>query len=663
MALAASVVMAFAPVRVREQSAAGGVGTGEVSPVVVLQDVSESLSEKEQSELAVAGDSLLNATGVKTALWMKFAGRAEASGKKEALDTGATDISGALLAASIHRPGAIVLLSDGLWNRGTDPVIVAREAGLPPIGAVYLKQEKAGQVGFAPPGYSSDNTAKTGVFAPEKVSAGEEFTVKVRLYSGSGGTLKMRLRGPVGGKSSEVPVAAEKSVDIDGSENVHERTVKLATSVQGTWLVEAEFFPRNVTVSGGVLSQTAVLHAAAGPLRAVFLQGRLGWDAAALLRLMEGREDVRLKKVRGYANKVDAPPEAGDIDVLVLCGFPRAGILPAWKAAMASYTDADKGVLFVGNADEYNSWANMTVAAVPRKTSEESSPPIVELNDIAVLSSEAGALLERKASFGAISQAQSVQVMEGAIPIVVGKKTGKVFGAMSEKHNSRAAWFSEPPFSTVFSRLETGNEGDARDVFLDLMYYLGHRKRRPDELTLMSQRPSAKPGETIVLVLDGLDVGKTNSVTLYTIGPEGEKTRRVAQDSLSREAAAGRVFFREKLQSPGLHLFRVSAGMNDGRTLWAGTACMVKGADVEKMEHGANEALLRKLAEETAGIAEGVTPGKGYSPSSEMVRIIKDAVSSGPTLGKVDKFEVYRWWPLLLMFFLAVFLEWAFRTR
>lgn len=160
------------------------------SRVSVLLDRSASMAGWGAESVAAEIVARLSSQGRFSLESWEFAGtvRRQTTSSPD-IDTSRTKLGAALATVANTRPGAIVLLSDGQDNSETDPVVMARDAGVP----VYA-------VGFG--GGGQTNIRLTRIEVPSTVNVGETVIVKVRLFSS--GLAKTRVRVRLGDETVSV---------------------------------------------------------------------------------------------------------------------------------------------------------------------------------------------------------------------------------------------------------------------------------------------------------------------------------------------------------------------------------------------------------------------------------------------------------------------------
>lgn len=658
-------VMALGPVRVIEyrESDLGG-GSAHSAPVVVLRDVSTSLPAGRLDMLDTVSRELLDAAGNPDHVVLDFARTCSVSSGNNSPgpDPSGTDISAAFLAASLLQPVSIILLSDGAWNLGADPVPLASDLDLPPVICLSPAGDPGYSFGFAPHGASGLAENSPGVHVPDSIAAGQPFNATVRYFSHVAARLFIRLRGPVSGPDSPLPVAFEDSASIGPSADLQNHSFRLSASVPGTWIVEAEVVPAARISGDVVLSAQAVTHCRSGPLRILIYQSVIGWENAALGAVFQGKSDISVSRFKSFNSQDSAPPEPEEIDTIILTGFPEKRLAGRWKAALAACLKSGKGFLVIASAPEYSSWAESDVLlpgifrAVPSDATPASATTVA-------LSPEAAVLTESRPFSTTVFCRTDATLVGKALPALVTGTGGSPLAAILNSGESRVAWISEPPFTSVFGRVaETSSMPD--EFLLDLVYFLAHRKRVSGSMRLETVTTAASVHDTIMLRLSGCAASRVPADLVFSVrGPESSMSYRLDPAVLQSPSGQKEIFFPWEAGSPGLHLMSVTAGYADGRRETAGTACMVQGVDRELSLSNLRRNVSSKLAAATGGSWAVVSPGDTFVPSEEALAVLRSALPIKHSPAGIDEFELYRWWPLWLIVLLALFIEWTLRTR
>ncbi len=233
---------------------------------------------------------------------------------------GRTRVALALEAAARTRPAAIVLVSDGQDNGGTDSRVAAARGNV----AVYA-------VGVGPD--AARNLALTALVLPSVVKAGETATATVRLKSAglAGERARVRLLGQVRDVVLDAgPAEAEVSFRVVFARPGPARLSAVAESLSGE-------------VSYADNEKTALVEVGAGTLLVAYIGGQLGAQTRFVTRAFAADSALTLRLVEPGAGAVPAWLDSADLLVLD-CPVENPRSEPVYRAA-AARIEAGAGAL------------------------------------------------------------------------------------------------------------------------------------------------------------------------------------------------------------------------------------------------------------------------------------------------------------------------------
>lgn len=287
--------------------------------VVVLVDRSASIAAvgADSALLALAAGLELPA-GARRELWA-FSDSVRANVRPGEASGSATELGLALAAAGRSRPGAIVLLSDGRDNGRDDPIVAAREAGVP-VHAIGFGARRARNVGIER------------VVAPPVVHAGESVSVSVRVSVSGGAAEEVGLR--LGSETRRLRLpAGDASLD-------QEFRVVMSRPGPASLVAAVDSLSEESDYSDNVLAQDVEVRASRHSI--VYLAGAPGPTSRFVVAALRGDDRLTVTVLSPASTDTSALRRA---DVLVLDDVAESRCSPAMVAVMERRSESGLGVL------------------------------------------------------------------------------------------------------------------------------------------------------------------------------------------------------------------------------------------------------------------------------------------------------------------------------
>jgi len=325
---------------------------GEAARVLVLRDRSGSMALPVAPGAESRAEAADRAIGELRRAWrgrarvdvLDFASRLAADSAGVG-GTGGTAIGDALAALARtpegERAGAVVVVSDGVTNRGADPVAVARGLGIP-IHAVAI--------GAGTP----RDRVLAGIEASSAARVGEATPVRVRIGSSepAGTRLDVRLL-------DQGRVLARASVPSPGpgAEVTADLRVTPARAGLALWTAQVDSLAGELTMANN--ARQLAVEVAPGKLGVLLVTGGPNWDLAFLRRALAGdsglavttlsRDRVGWREIETGRRR--AGPAAEDLRGMALVVIdavspPELG--PAADRALADFARAGGGLMVIG---------------------------------------------------------------------------------------------------------------------------------------------------------------------------------------------------------------------------------------------------------------------------------------------------------------------------
>ena len=309
--------------------------------VAVMLDVSESMSAvKAESVAAAAAEGFALPAGAAEQEWAFGDTAVRAEGKGQMLKAksqigGRTRIGAALQTVGKTRPGAVVLLSDGQDNGGTDAVAAARAIGVP----VYT-------VGFG--GLAKRNLSVERVMLPAVVYSGDTVEVQVRVAEAGFAEEKARVR--LRGDSREVVLGQAMAEQDVPFRLVFDKPGRQVIEARADSMMEESNYADNV--------RSVVVDVRPGRVRVAYVTNRPGPDTRMMMRALAGDERIEVEPVVavvgtpgfGDSPRAGTVPLPDRVDVFILDNVVETGSPDAWQS-IASRVEAGAGALVLAGPD------------------------------------------------------------------------------------------------------------------------------------------------------------------------------------------------------------------------------------------------------------------------------------------------------------------------
>jgi len=603
--------------------------------VAVLLDVSESMSAvKADSAAATVAEAFPLPLGVSREQW-RFADtavRQEVQSPKSKVQSQAgpdrTRIGVALKAVGKTRPGAVVLLSDGQDNGGTDAVAAAREIGVP----VYT-------VGFG--GVAKRNLSVERMMLPAVVYSRETVEVQVRVAAAGFVDEKTRVR--LRGDMKEIVLGqamAEQDVPF-----------RLVFDKPGRQVIEARADSLTGESNYADNVRSVVADVRPGRVRVAYVTNRLGPDTRMVLRALASDERIEVVPavaVVGAPDFGDSPPmetmndERGTMnaeraDVFILDNVVETGSPDVWRS-IADRVQAGAGALILAGPDfqpgpSIGKVMNGTVGRAqagsftPELTTEGGFLPWFsrEVIDLGSVPPFAGV---RPLSVSGGTPVVWLVAQESKAPLLVVAKYGK------GKVVYAAAY---PLWRWGFGPEEKPEQGTALSGFVTgVVRYLAERDTSP--FWLQAEKQELYQGQPVRLVMravapDGRPWVRLSVMLGVTRTDSGDRSPDTGDSPHAGTVPSGIVsvpmtetgegVYEATLEALGPGRYRAVATVSLTDTVLgrAATEFAVAEQALELTNTGMNEGLLRAISEASGGrffASESLASGhSGQSPSGD----------------------------------------------
>ncbi|MEO5618195.1 MAG: vWA domain-containing protein [Candidatus Eisenbacteria bacterium] len=325
---------------------------GDAARVIVLRDRSGSMNLPVAPGSGSRADAADDAIRELRGAWrgrarvdvLDFASRLAAD-SGGAGSTGGTAIGDALssLARSpeFERTGAVVVVSDGVTNRGEDPVAVSRGLGIP-IHAVSIGAERP------------RDRVLAGIEASSSGRVGEATPVRVRITSSepAGANLSVALL-----EDGRVLARATVPSPGPGAESMAELRVTPSRAGLALWTARVDSLAGELTVANN--ARQVAVEIAPGRLGVLVITGGPNWDLAFMRRALAGDSGLAINTVsrerQGWrvieSGRRRESPVAADLRGVALVVLDAVGpreLEPAMDRAIAGFVRAGGGLMVLG---------------------------------------------------------------------------------------------------------------------------------------------------------------------------------------------------------------------------------------------------------------------------------------------------------------------------
>lgn len=607
---------------------------GEAARVIVLRDRSRSM------QLPVAPGGERRASAADRAIEeLKRAWRARA--RVEVLDfasrlggdsagagaDGATALGDALgqlgRSPEGERASAVVVVSDGVTNRGDDPVAVARSLGLP-VHTV--------RVGAGP----ARDRVLAGIEASASARVGEATPVRVRVTSSepAGVTLPVALLD--GGR-----VLARAAVPSPGpgAEATAELRVTPARAGLAVWTARVDSLPGEITADNN--QRQVAVEVAPGKLGVLIVSGALNWDLTFMRRAIAGDSGLAITTLvrersgwraleTGRRREDPAPADLRGAALVVLDGLGANELEPATARAVLDFVRAGGGLLaFGGTAPgllRYQGGAlaeALKLEADPRLSGFPGMPALtpdgqelLQWDEDAARSDAAWRAAAPLSEVAALRAGDGDRVLVGTVrsgpPLLIARHVGRGPVLMV---NGTGLW------RWALSSADDGGEARARAMWRRLVRWLAEPVQG-EALRVKPERWLSASGEPVKLLATLQDESLR---PVSGAGVRGELVEAGGRRIPVTFEAAGAGSYEASLEQLPPGRYRVTAGATrGGRELGrAGTELAVDRWSLEEAEAAPDSAAMEQLARATGGRSTGagaIGAWAGSLPTRELAR-------------------------------------------
>ena len=229
---------------------------------------------------------------------------------------------------------AVILVSDGLYNTGANPLHVADRFPVPVFSVAHGDSSSRRDVRIE--GVITNNLSYAGSEVPVQVRTRNDGVpvapLQITLFDGSAA---------VGSVSTELPPSgAERTVEL--TFEASEPGLRDLRVVISRYEDEVTWRNNEARFDVQVLDQKKSI---------LLLAGAPSPDVAAIRRLLEADEaaslTLRTQKTDGTWHEGDFPSDLGNVDLIVAVGFPGAATLPAETALVTDAVASGTPLLFM----------------------------------------------------------------------------------------------------------------------------------------------------------------------------------------------------------------------------------------------------------------------------------------------------------------------------
>ena len=567
--------------------------------VAVLLDVSESMNAvKAESAAAAVAAGFPVPAGVARQEWAfaDTAVRAEVQSPKSKVQSQAgserTRIGAALKTVGKTRPGAVVLLSDGQDNGGTDAVAAAREIGVP----VYT-------VGFG--GAAKRNLSVERVMLPAVVYSGETVEVQVRVAAAGFADEKARVR--LRGDSKEVVLGQATAEQDMPFRLVFDKPGRQVIEARADSLMGESNYADNV--------RSVVADVRPGRVRVAYVTNRLGPDTRMVLRALASDERIDVTPVVSVSGALKFAPDHAD--VFILDNVVETGSPEVWQS-IAAGVQAGAGVLILAGPDfqpglSIGKVMNGTVGRAqtgtftPELTAEGRLLPWfgTEVIDLSSVPPFAGV---RPLSVSGGTPVTWLAAQESQVPLLITEKAGKgkvVYAAAYPLWRWGFGPEEKPEQGTPLSGLVTGvvrylAERDTSPFWLQAEKSELYRGE-PVRLVMRAVAPDGKPWTRLNVVLGVAGMADSPTDSGHSPATETMNEERGTMNVPMTETGEGVYEATLEALGPGRYHAVASVSLTDTALGKAATDFAVAEQALELANTGMNEGLLRAISEASGG--------------------------------------------------------------
>ena len=327
---------------------------GDAARVIVLRDRSRSMNLAVAPGAGSRADAADDAIGELRRAWrgrarvdvLDFASKlsADSTGTGSAGGTAIGDALNALARSpEFERAGAVVVVSDGVTNRGEDPLAASRGLGVP-IHAV--------SIGAALP----RDRVLAGIESSSSARVGEATPVRVRVVSSEPAGVNLALALIEDGR-----VLARATIPSPGpgAEAMVEMRVTPSRAGLALWTARVDSLAGELTVANN--ARQVAIEVAPGRLGVLVITGGMNWDLAFMRRALAGDSGLAVttlsRERQGWrvieSGRRRESPVAADLGGMALVVLDAVGpreLDPAMDRALADFVRAGGGLMALGGS-------------------------------------------------------------------------------------------------------------------------------------------------------------------------------------------------------------------------------------------------------------------------------------------------------------------------
>jgi uncharacterized membrane protein len=580
----------------------------------------------------------------------------------------------ALKRQSGTRLASIVLLSDGGSN-----------AGLPPLDAaerLRTQQVPVVAVGFgtASAGSGSRDLAARELIVPSTVYSKNQMpargTLRVRGFANQPIDVDLLVEG--------VQVATKQVQAAEGQEVVSVSGLTYTPDTAGEKRVTLRVQPKDGELVKTNNEYTTYVTVMSGGLNVLFLQGpSFTWEYKYLVDALDASPEIHadLKVLRNPARAdggmLDDTELAGKYDVYIIGDLPADRLTRAQHALLKQAVDRGAGLIALGGRDSFGAggWASTPLADV--------LPVTIHPGDGQVDPGEAGlkvvphpggsddylmqiaptkaASAEMWARLPTISGANRFGPPKRIARVLADTPQGEPILVAMDIGQGRVIAFGGETWPWARAAVLQADEQVAaahRKFWRQVILWLAHKEDdNQSQVKLMLDRRRVALGQKLDLAAKALDekgqpmTGVQFETTITPLSEPGATSQKVEMVNQGDEARGS--YFATK--QVGEFRATVTAKKGDADLGSASARFLVFQDDLELSNPAADPSLLRRIAETTAG---------KYLPHEKLADYLKTLDTSVFTEYAVQsEHRLVDNWPFLLVFAIALSLEWWLRKR
>ncbi|MCX6841366.1 MAG: hypothetical protein NTX53_03655, partial [candidate division WOR-3 bacterium] len=575
--------------------------------VAVMLDVSESMSAvKAESAAAAAAEGFALPTGAAEQEWAfgDTAVRVEAKGQKPKAKSqigGRTRIGAALHTVGTTRPGAVVLLSDGQDNGGTDAVAAARAIGVP----VYT-------VGFG--GLAKRNLSTERVMLPAVVYSGDTVEVQVRVAAAGFAEEKTRVR--LRGDSKEIVLGQAMAEQDVPFRLVFDKPGRQVIEARADSMMEESNYADNV--------RSVVVDVRPGRVRVAYVTNRPGPDTRMMMRALASDERIEVEPVVAVVGTpgFGDSPRAGTVpvdrvDVFILDNVVETGNPDAWQS-IAARVEAGAGAMVLAGPD-FQPGPNigkLLNGAVGRAQAGSFTPDLTDEgrllpwfgNGVVDLGTVPPFVGARPLSVSGGTPTVWLVAQENRVPLLVAEKYGRgrvVYSAAYPLWRWGFGPEEKPDLGTSLSNFVTGvvrylAERDTSPFWLQAEKQELYRGQ-PVRLVMRAVAPDGRPWTGLSVMLGVVRADSGDSPTDSGDSPRAVTVPLGTVSIPMTETGEGVYEATLEALGPGRHRAVATVSLTDTVLGRAATEFAVAEQALELANTGMNEGLLRAISEASGG--------------------------------------------------------------